>query len=123
MSLSGLKAFRRIQIGAEATPGLAVAATARLVGKLGLKPENKDYRPDDMETGKLSSYERSYVIGEQASGAYESDANYDQLGYLLGMALRGGYSFGGASLYRNFIPISNRNDRYYSIEYGDDVKL
>lgn len=124
--VAGLKALRRIQIGKETTKGTDHAATARLIGKLDMSPDYKFYRPDDMDTGRLSSYERSDIVGEMVKASFESDANYEQLGYLLGMAIKGGVTAtGGASPYTwAFLPnLTAINDPdTYTIEYGDDHK-
>ena len=43
--------------------------------------------PDDLETGRLASFERSAVISRDAKLPFESDANYEQLAYFLNMAV------------------------------------
>lgn len=128
MSPAGLRALRRIQLAKEVTPGQQVAtATARLIGTLGMKNDQKYYRPDDLETGKLSSYERSFIVGEQATLPFASDANYEQLGYLLGMSVIGGIVGGSPTdgqYTRTYIPnltAANAPDTY-TIQYGDDVQ-
>ena len=125
---SGLRALRKIQLVKEGTPGTQIAtATARLIGTLGMQNDQKYYRPEDLETGKLSSFERSYVVGEQANLPFESDANYEQLAYLLGMTVKGGVTGGSAtdSAYTwTFLPnltAVNAPDTY-TIQYGDDVQ-
>ena len=123
---SGLKALRRIQIGKEGTPGSIAAATAKLIGTLKYDLDQKTYRPEDLETGRLSSFERSIPVGVMAKLPFESDANYEQLAYLLGMGIKGAVTpTGGSSLYTwAFTPnlaASNAVDTY-TIEYGDDVQ-
>ena len=125
---SGLRALRKIQLVKEVSPGTQIAtATARLIGTLGMQNDQKYYRPEDLETGKLSSFERSYVVGEQANLPFESDANYEQLGYMLGMAVKGGITPGAPSdsLYTwTFLPnlTSLNSPDTYTIQYGDDVQ-
>lgn len=126
---AGIRALRRIQLASEgATPGSQVTtATARLIGKLGMEQTQKYYRPDDLETSRLSSYERSHIVGEQAVMPFESDANYEQLGYILGMSVIGGVSPTGPTddqyvwAYQPNLTAANAPDTY-TIQYGDDVQ-
>jgi len=122
--VAGLKGLRRIQIGKETTFGSDHAATARLIGRLDMSPDYKMYRPDDTETGRLSSFERSDIVGTMAKMSFESDANYEQLAYLLGMSIIGGVTpTGGGSPYSwAFTPnLSTINaPDTYTFEYGDD---
>jgi hypothetical protein len=121
--ISGLRDLRKIQIGKESTPGTDHAATARLVGKLDMSPDFKFYRPDDLETGRLSSYERSTIVGKQAKITFEADANYEQLAYILGMAIKGGINPTGAGPYVwTFLPnlTSANSPDTYTVEGGDD---
>ena len=124
-SLAGKRALRKIQLGRETTPGVAVPATARIVGTLGMKQENQYYRPSDLETGCLSEFERSVVTGKQAVLPFEADANFEQMGYLLGMAVKGGVpTSGSGGIYlRDYTPnlTSSANLDTYTFEYGDDV--
>ena len=125
---AGIRALRKIQLVKESPAGtLNTTATARLIGTLGMQLDQKYYRPEDLETGKLSSFERSYIVGEQANLPFASDANYEQLGYLLGMSVIGGIAGGGATdgtytrTYKPSIIAANAPDTY-SIQYGDDVQ-
>ncbi len=123
---AGIRALRRINIGKESTPGTATTASAKLIGTLGMKLDQKFYRPSDLETGRLSSYERSNVVGEQATLPFESDANYEQLGYIFGMGICGSVaaSTTGIVVTRTYCPAltsSNSVDTYL-FEYGDDVQ-
>ena len=92
-----------------------------------MKQDQKYYRPDDLETGKLSSFERSHPISEEMSGAFESDANFEQLGYLLGMTVKGGITPTGptdSAYLWSFVPnlTSANNPDSYTIQYGDDIQ-
>jgi len=104
---------------------MAVPATARIVGTLGMKQENKYYRPADLETARLSEFERSVITGKQATLPFESDANFEQLGYLLGMGVKGEVSAtnSGGMYVRDYTPnlTTTANLDTYTIEYGDDV--
>lgn len=127
-TIAGLKSLRKIQGSIIESPrGTLTAATFRMIGTLGMKLNQKFYRPDDLETGRLSSFERSHVVSEEAELPFASEANYEQLGYLLGMAIRGGVAGGSPadSLYTytyapNLTGASALDTR--SIEYGDDVQ-
>jgi hypothetical protein len=125
---AGIRALRKIQLAHEVTPGSQITtATARLIGTLGMKNDQKYYRPDDLETGRLSSYERSIIVGEQAALPFASDANFEQLGYLLGMSIIGGVSGGTPAdsiytwTYAPNLTAANAPDTY-TIQYGDDVQ-
>ena len=49
---AGVRAFRKIQLTKESTPGTQVTPpTAQLIGTLGMQNDQKYYRPDDLETG------------------------------------------------------------------------
>ena len=123
--IAGKRALRKIQFGKESTPGVAVPATARIVGTLGMKQENQYYRPADLETARLSEFERSVVTGKQATLPFEADANFEQLPYLLGMAVKGSVtaSGSGGQHVRDYTPnlTSSANLDTYTVEYGDDV--
>ena len=121
---AGLRALRRIQFGKESTAGTAVAATEFVVGKLGQKLEQELYMPDDLETGRLASFERSEVIARESVLPFESDANYEQIAMFLDMAVRGGVSATGADPHLwVFEPVYNASNApgSYTVEYGDNV--
>ncbi len=123
-SLAGKSALRKIQLGKESNHGVAVQATARLVGKLSPKLTQEYYRPSDLDVGRLSEFDRSVVTGVLADLTYEGDANYEQLAYLLGMAVKGGVTptaSGGAYTW-DYTPnlYSTANLDTYTIEHGDD---
>lgn len=78
----GTKAFRKIQIGTEATSGTAVAATAKLLGVLTMREELALVRPE-YEMGRLSKYLDSTVAGRIARLQFQAPASFEQLGYFL----------------------------------------
>lgn len=126
---NGIKGLRRIQLVTEgATPGTPVTtATARLIGTLDMENVQKYYRPDDQNTGRNSSYERSYIVGEQAKLTFNADANYEQLAYILSMAIKGGVTPSGPtdSLYTwTYTPnlTSANSPTTYTMQYGDDIQ-
>jgi hypothetical protein len=124
---AGSKAFRKIQVGLETTRGQSVPATARLIGTLTPKQTQKYYRPSDLETGALNDYTRSDITSTQMTAAFESDANYEQLAYLLGMAVKGGITpTGGSSapyIWTYLLsPTASQTLDTRTVEYGDDVQ-
>jgi len=123
---AGLKALRKIQLGLETVPGTPVAATTRLLGQMKYDLDQKLYRAEDYDTGRLSSFERSIPVAISAKLPFEADANYEQLAYLLGMAIKGGVAgVGGSSLYTwTYLPnLSSLNAvNTYTIQYGDDIQ-
>ncbi|OBW61099.1 MAG: hypothetical protein A9183_03065 [Dehalococcoides mccartyi] len=122
----GTRALRKIQIGLETTPGSVAAATTRFIGTLNMALEQKYNRPEDRETGSLSSYEYSSVVGRMATLPLEGEAYFEQLAYILGMAIKGDVTAtGGASPYIwTYLPslTALNSPDTYSIEYGDDIQ-
>ena len=127
--VAGLKALRKIQLAIEGTgtPGTPVTtATARLIGTLGMKMNQKYYRPNDLETGRLSDYERSIIVSTLAELPFNSDANYEQLAYLLNMAIKPGAKTGPTDsqyvyAYDPSLTAAN-SPNTYTIQYGDDIQ-
>jgi hypothetical protein len=123
-SANGFRALRKIQVGVEATRGLAVPATARLIGTVTPKQSQKYLRSSDYETGTFNDYISSDVVGVQMSGKFSAPAYYEQLGYPLEWAVRGGITgTGGASPYVwTFTPNQSASQALntYTMEYGDD---
>ena len=124
----GIRALRHIQLVKETTHGTQNStATAILIGKLEMTQDQKYYRPEDMETGRLSSVERSYIVGEQAKLVFEADANYQQICYILGMGIKGGVTgTGTASTGYTYTYLPNlasaNNVDTYTMQYGDNVQ-
>ena len=118
---SGLRALRQIQARVEATSGTELIPGStngiQLVGTLGMRMEQELYMPDDLETGRLASFERSAVIARETSLPFESDANYEQIEHFLRMAIRE-----TGSTTRIFIPDYDSSNSYtsYTFVYGDD---
>lgn len=120
---NGLSALRKIQVGKEATPGTAVAATTQLVGKMTMRPNYAIYRPDDHDTGLFSEYYRSEIVGQQTTGTFESDFNFEQAPILLGMAVKGGVTAVGDTY--DFTPTLNSawNPDTYTLYFGDNQQV
>lgn len=145
--ITGLRGLRRILIGRENTglPNDAVIPTADqlnaltlirargvdtnmfLVGKLNMKLEQENYMPDDLETGRLASFERSTAIARASNFSFESDATYEQLAYLLEMAMHGRQDPApSTSPYeRVYVPnyTSANYPQTYTFKYGDNIQV
>lgn len=128
-----LEAFRRIQIGKEATRGTSVAATKKLIGNLTLTPEITWHRPAD-ERNSLAEFRRAVIAAQGAKLRYEASATYEQLIYFLAMGLRGD---GSAAWSNPTTPVGGTNSRLwtftplltarnqqnaYTFEYGDETQ-
>ena len=89
----GLAALRKIQVGKETTPGTAVAATAKYMGMM--LTTNLDDRiivqPKD-ERGSLAGTHRSYTPNYLWNGSLQGNVTYEDLPYILRMALIGAVS-------------------------------
>lgn len=129
---AGTRALRRIQIGKEAaaTRGTAVIPTAMLIGKVNMKMEQELYMPEDMETGNLASFQRSEVLARETSLSYESDANYEQLPYMLQMAIRAAPTPTGPAPFEfaytpNYTarPNQARLPESLTMRYGDEIQV
>ena len=127
---SGLRALRKILVGKEANDarGTAVTPTAFLVGTLGFRENLELFMPDEYETGRLASYERSQIIAKEASLPFEADANYEQLQYLLEMAIKqtstgNGRATASGRTTWTYAPsyTGSNNPSSFTFEYGDDV--
>ena len=122
-TISGVRALRKIQIGPEAVADRDTGVTPGvfLIGTLGMKMEQELYMPDDLETGRLVSYERSEVIAQETSLPFESDANYLQLGHLLQMG------FGMPTAANVYEPMAGsatlEEPTSYTFRYGDDKNV
>lgn len=119
-------AFRRIQVGLEATRGTAVAADKKLVGTLTMTPEVVWHRPVD-ERNSLAEFRRSIAVAQNSRLRYEADATYDQLIDILSMAVKGSITPSVVEITGRiwtFTPntTSKNVQDSYTFEYGDDVQ-
>jgi len=119
----GLYGLRKIQIGKEPSQG-SVTIDTQLIGKLTAKPNYNIYRPNDHDTGLLSEYTRSEIVGQQADLSFESDFNFEQAPILLGMAVKGGVTQNAETGVYDFTPTINASwePDTYTFEYGDNAK-
>lgn len=124
----GLEAFRKIQIGKEATRGIGVAADKKLLGLLTMDPTQGLYMPEDEERQSLALLHRREVVSEITNMHFEGSLNFEQIIHFLAMGLG---NFGSqpttppnGSLTRDWLfepnlSVSNAQAAY-SFEYGDD---
>ena len=127
MTTSGLRALRKVHIGAEglSAQGTAVDPTLFLVGALTPRLNQQLYRPDNLDTGRLALHERSIITYQQADLRFESDANYEQIEHLLKMSVAGGVNAAGDAFLNSpftFEPDYEAFNNYvtYSFYYGDN---
>jgi len=122
----GQRAFRKIQIGEEATKGTAVAASAALLGALTMKSSPTIHRPVE-ERGTLAEFSRSVKVANLAELTFEGDATFEQILYLLHMGVLGNVTPStvdtSAKLW-TFTPAMTGAGTFdsFTIEYGDDVQ-
>lgn len=81
--MAGTKALRKVQLGAEVTPGTAVAATTLWRGVGALHDKRELVFPEE-DLGIFSGVDRSYIPKLEASITLDStEANFEQLPYVL----------------------------------------
>ena len=121
----GISALRKIQIGKESMAGTKVAATDKLIGKLTMEKEVKLHRPED-ERGSLAPNHRTMVTGEAVNLSYEGDLTFEQVMYLLSMAVddRVAGDVDGSGYKWEYEPnLTTPNTiKTYTFEYGDNVQ-
>ena len=121
----GVAALQKIQVGKETTPGTSVAATAILQGKIDLEPAQTFYRPEDINTGRISSFERSAITGQQVKMNFTADATYEQLQYILNMGVIAITTPTGANPYTwTFEPAytTANTPKTFTIQFGDNAQ-
>lgn len=125
--MSGIRAFRKIQIGKEATRGTAVPATAKLMGELTMKETLSLHRPE-LDVGRFSRINTSEVAGRIAELSFKGGATFEQILYFLLMGVKGNITptqpDGESTYLWTFSPnleASNVPDSF-TVEYGDNVK-
>jgi hypothetical protein len=124
---TGLRSFRRIQIGKETARGTAVAADTKLIGRMELQPDLSILMHED-ERNSLALHYRDDVVRHEAGYRFTGAANYEQILQFLAMTLRGGISGvqqGGSAAYDwTFTPTLNavNTQDAFTIEYGDNLQ-
>jgi hypothetical protein len=81
--MAGTKAFRKVQLGAESTPGTAVAATTLWRG-VGALNDGRELSFPEEDLGIFSGVDRSYIPKYVATISLDSvEATFEQLPYVL----------------------------------------
>ena len=126
--MSGKEALRRAQLGAETTPGTAVAATAIWRGRITLQSDEKVVLPEE-DAGVFGGYDRSYIPFLGAGADFEeTPATYEQLPYLLnaGIAAATPVQDGTGSGYIYTYTLAESAEptiKTYTIEGSDDTQI
>ena len=123
--MAGVKALRRIQLGAESTAGTAVAATTKWRGG-GTIQDDIDLVFAQEDTGYIGGIDRTYIQKYGATLEMEDvEATYEQLPYI-GMAgivaeTPGADGPGQGYIYEFPFPTTSQHTiKTYTIEGGDD---
>lgn len=123
--MGGISALRKIQWGAEATPGTAVAATAIWRGR-GLLEDQREVVHVDEQIGIALPTNRIYIPKLAAAITLDSvEATFRQLPYLLEMGVEqetpAADGVGTGDVYTYVMPTTaQRTIRHYTIEAGNN---
>lgn len=127
--MSGVRPLRKIQLGSEATPGTAVAATTIWRGKGTLEDTLKmNFTAADEDIGMMVPVDRSNIslLGGKLQFA-SSVAGFEQLSYVLNAGVKyvaAGAADGAGSdkIWTHDSPTTSQGTfRTYTIEGGDDL--
>lgn len=122
-------AFRKIQIGKEATRGTKVAATKVLLGRLTVTPKLGLYMPEDEDRNSLAAVHRRTIQSQDLDWSFDGSLSYDQIIYFLAMNLKGAVTPttpGGGVTSRDWtftpaLAAVNTHDTY-TVEHGDNTQ-
>ena len=124
--MAGIKRLRKVQLGYEATPGTAVAATALWRGA-GVIADDRETVFVDEDIGKVNRMGRTYVPRLGGTVVFDSiAATFEQLPYILAAAIKGvttGAADGAGTGKVYTFPFPTTCDltvRTYTIEGGDN---
>lgn len=124
--MAGIKALKRYQLGAETTPGTAVAATTRWRGPApGFTPDSPIERVEE-DVAYLSPVIRTYKPYEGVTIPFpQTPATFEQLPYVLEAAIDAATpaqdGTGSGYVYEYALPTTSKPTvRTYTIEAGDD---
>lgn len=120
-----IKKFRKLLIGKEETAGTAVAATTYLRMN-GTVEDTREIRFVPEDVGYLSPTQRTYTNSFGVQLQAESEANFEQIPYILSMAVEDDApsrdGTGDAYIYAYEMPTTAANTlATYTIEHGDDA--
>ena len=123
--MSGIKALRKIQLGAESTAGTAVAATTIWRG-MGLMEDQREIKHVDEEIGQALPTTRAYIPKLAAAVTLDPvEATFQQLPYILeaGISIETPTQDGAGTdyIYAYSLPTTAQNTiRTYTIEGGNN---
>ena len=124
--MAGIKALRIIQLGKEATPGLAVAATTKWRGMGTIEDQRQTVFPQE-NIGYLSGVDRSYVPSLGGAIAFDPiEATFEQIVHVLEAGVKlvqtgADDGAGSGKIYNYILPVTGANTtRTYTIEGGDN---
>jgi len=103
-----LRAFRRIQIGEEVTPGTAVAASMAALGTMASFESGEVlHQPHDERNTLARNLADDLFVGKEAHLVWTGDMNMNDIAYALSMAIRG-----------NVTPSASGNENTWTFEHG-----
>lgn len=134
----GLKAFRKIQAGDEATPGTAVAATEILLGTVTTFEDAYElHRPEEDRNSLALFFEDDEFVSQHFPLVWAGDVNFRHILWALLMSIRGNitptqpdptnepnaylWTIAPAATTANTPDITNGIDTF-TFEYGDDTQ-
>lgn len=131
MSSPGLKTLSKLQLAIETTAGTAVTtATSKLTGmyKIEQQEMRTKVRPEELR-GSMAKFFRTITTGKIENINVEGSATFEDLGYFLGMGLKGGVTgstdAGTPPAYTYaYTPTLTDQDvpDTYTIQYGDNTQ-
>lgn len=127
-----LKAFRRIQLGLEGTPGSAAAADYVALGTMTAESGEVLHQPDDERNTLARNMADDLFVGKEAKLVWTGDVTMRDITYALAMAIRGNVTpaASGSEITWTFTPgltTANTPDIADGIdtltfEYGDNTQ-
>lgn len=129
MSSPGLKTLSKLQLALEVTPGTPVTtATSKLTGmyKIEQQEMRTKIRPQELR-GSMAKFFRTITVGKIQNLNVEGTTVFEDLGYFLGMGLKGGVSGssdGGTPPAYTYAYTPTLTDQdtpdTYTIQFGDN---
>lgn len=127
--MAGIKALRRIQLGAENPAALGVAVDATTIWRgTGVLADNREREFPEEDVGILMGVDRSYEPKlEGGLEMEEIEATYEQLPYIFEAGVESETptqdGAGGYIRAYNFPTTAQRTPRFYTIEGGDNEEV
>ena len=126
--MSGVKALRSCQLGAESTAGTAVAATTIWNGPAPMLEDTSERTRPDADVGRLGGSNRLYTPKRAAACTMEGEATFEQLIHILQAGIKkvDPVQDGAGSGYVWTFPFGNTAQNVpqtYTIEAGDDQQF